>query len=474
MIFALAYLGNAAANFIFGLVVSAALGPAEFGRYATAALAATVLATLAFDWLRLSTNRFWLSKPDPTRVSAGLEAGFFLVSGLLLGLAALAYWLSPDFGLGKKLIALTFVLAIFNARFDFRGARLRVREEPAGFARLSAARQVLLFTFVLAIAAHTQDAVATIAALALSQAIASLTARSHDRANMLRAHLKDLWGFAVYSAPIVAATALFMAIGLVNREIALARFGAVETGKLSLAADLGFRLFVAFNFLPETVLFQIAMRREATEGLEAASRQISLNHVYALAIIAPIALGYMAMAPTFEALLVPRAYRGDFVVLARDLAPGFLAYCAIYAICNPLFQLARQTWPIALAALAAFLGNLALASFPPCSGSVEGLALAHSASLILGFACAALMAMWRTQGKPRWRDLTAVSISSAAMALAIRPLNAIPSAPLAATLALIIGGAVFGAALIAFDVAGFRAQALARLRERRVAGLTAP
>ena len=156
MIFALAYLGNAAANFIFGLVVSAALGPAEFGRYATAALAATVLAALAFDWLRLSTNRFWLSQPDPARVSAGLEAGYFLVSGLLFGVAALAYWLSPDFGLGKQLIALTFVLAIFNARFDLRGARLRVREEPAAFVRLSAARQVLLFTFVLAIAAYTQ------------------------------------------------------------------------------------------------------------------------------------------------------------------------------------------------------------------------------------------------------------------------------------------------------------------------------
>ena len=332
---------------------------------------------------------------------------------------------------------MSFVLAIANARFDFRGVRLRVREDPAGFVRLSSARQVLLFTFVLGIAAYTHDAVAAIAALALSQAVASLMARNRDRANMLHAHLKDLWGFAVYSAPIVAATALFMAIGLVNREVALARFGAVETGKLSLAADLSFRLFVAFNFLPETVLFQIAMQREATEGPEAATRQIHLNQVYALAIIAPIALGYMAMAPTFEALLVPRAFRGAFVVSSRDLAPGFLAYCAIYAICNPLFQLARKTWPITLAALAAFVANLALVAFPPFSQSVEGLALAHSASLILGFVCAAVMAMGRTTIKPRWRDLAAISISSVAMALAIRPLNAIPSAPLAAALALI-------------------------------------
>ena len=80
MIFALAYLGNAAANFVFGLVVSAALGPAEFGRYATAALAASVLAALAFDWLRLSTNRFWLSQARPgARFGERSRPAFFLV-----------------------------------------------------------------------------------------------------------------------------------------------------------------------------------------------------------------------------------------------------------------------------------------------------------------------------------------------------------------------------------------------------------
>ena len=76
MLFSLAYLGNAAANFLFGIVVGSVLGPAEYGRYATAALAATVVAALAFDWLRLSTNRFWLALPDPNRASASLEAGF--------------------------------------------------------------------------------------------------------------------------------------------------------------------------------------------------------------------------------------------------------------------------------------------------------------------------------------------------------------------------------------------------------------
>ena len=160
-------------------------------------------------------------------------------------------------------------------------------------------------------------------------------------------------------------------------------------------------------------------------------------------------------------------------ILARDLAPGFLAYCGVYAICNPLFQLARRTWPIALAALAAFTADLALTALPRFSSDIEGLAEAHSASLILGFAAAAFLAMRQTRGKPRWRDLSAIAISTALMATAIRPLNAIPNAPLAAMLALLAGAAVFGAALVAFDVAGARQALLARLRSGEATELTA-
>ncbi|MGO9741222.1 MAG: polysaccharide biosynthesis C-terminal domain-containing protein [Roseiarcus sp.] len=473
MVFAIAYLGNAVANFLFGLAVGATLGPAVFGRYATAALAATVIGVVAFDWLRLATNRFWLKLASPERASASLEAGFLLVSVALAAAGALAYVTGVDFGLGATLVALIFALAIANARFDFRGARLRARESPGGFVRLSLARQGLIFTFVLLVAHATHDAAATLAALAGSQALASLAARSRDRARIELAVLADLKIFADYASPIVVATALFMAIGLVNREIALARFGAAATGQLALATDLSYRLFAAFNFLPETVLFQIAMRREAIEGAAAAREQIRLNQVYAFALIAPVAIGYMAMAPTFEALIVPRAFRGEFAVLARDLAPGFLAYCCVYAICNPMLQLARRTWPIALAALVAFASDIVIAFLPTFSHGVEGLALAHSASLVLGFTAAALFALARARVRPHWRDLSVIAISTAAMGLAIRPLNALPSAPLAAALAVLGGGALFALALAAFDVAGLRSRIVAGFRNGPLAALTA-
>jgi O-antigen/teichoic acid export membrane protein len=475
MVFAIAFLGNAAANFLFGLLLSGTLGPAEYGRYATAALGASVVAILAFDWLRLSTYRFTLALDSSQRAASSLELGFLIMSLACLALGGLAAFFQVDFGLGGRLALMTFVLAIANARFDYRGARLRSQDEPVAFARLSMARQGLLFTFVIAVAWYSRSAIAAIGALALSQALASLSARvgNGEMAPLEAARLSDIKAFVRYSAPIVTATALFMAIGLVNREIAMARFGAAETGKLALATDLSFRLFMVFNFLPETVLFQLAMRREAREGMVAASRQIRLNQVIALSLIAPVAIGYMMMAPTFEALIVPKAYHGDYAVLSRDLAPGFLAYCAVYAICNPVFQLARRTWPAALAALGAFGLDIALAFTPTFSHDIEGLALAHSASLIFAFAVAAIVAMRQRGARPRWRDLTAIAAATALMALAIRPLNAIPSAPVAAMLSILGGGALFAALLFMFDVAGVRGKTLARLRDGAPVSLTA-
>ncbi len=44
MVFAIVFLRIAVANLVLGIMLSALLGPAEFGRYAIAALAAATLA----------------------------------------------------------------------------------------------------------------------------------------------------------------------------------------------------------------------------------------------------------------------------------------------------------------------------------------------------------------------------------------------------------------------------------------------
>ena len=463
MVFALAYLGNAAANFLFGLALSAALGPAEFGLYATVAMASSVVAILVFDWLRASTLRFSLKHAEGGRAAATLEFGFLAASGLCVALGGLAALVGGSFGLGGALGPLVFGLAIANARFDFRAARLRVHDATGAFVRLSVARQLLLFTAVLAVAWVARSATATVAALVAAQILASF-AGAPPRARLDQARASDMKSYIGYSAPMVAATALFVAIGFVNREIALIHFGAAATGKLSLATDLGSRLFGAFNFIPEAVLFPIAMRREARESVAAAHQQIGLNQTLSLAVIAPLAAGYWAMAPTFEALIVPYAYRGAFASLSRDLTPGLFALCAVAALCNPVFQLLHRTWPAAIAALAGFALDVTLVAVTPLGDDIGGLAIAHSASLVFAFAAAATLALSAPEAAPRWRDFLAVAFAAVAMGAAIEPLNSLRPAPLAAALALIGGGALYAALILAFDVGGLRGLAMARWR----------
>ena len=52
---------------------------------------------------------------------------------------------------------------------------------------------------------------------------------------------------------------------------------------------------------------------------------------------------------------------------------------------NPVFQLAKRTWPVTIAALIALATDLALLHFGGASRSTDGLSRAYSISLAVGF-----------------------------------------------------------------------------------------
>jgi O-antigen/teichoic acid export membrane protein len=288
------------------------------------------------------------------------------------------------------------------------------------------------------------------------------------------AEREDLRRFLVYAKPIVVSTVLYQAMALINRHLALDWYGAEATGKLSLATDLGFRVFLAISVLPETLLFQHALRREAEEGRAAAQAQIGVNMALVFAVLAPLAVGYAVMQPTFEALLVPHAFRGDFARLSLWLTPGFFAFCALYAAFNPVFQLEKTTWPLTLAALAAIACDIALLALTPLNASVDGLAQAHAISLCVGLLAAAIPALRRKAMRPRWRDLAIVAAATTAMGFAIAPLNGIAPAPVVAALAVVLGGGPVLALFFALDVGGLKTWARARWAAKNACAAPAP
>jgi O-antigen/teichoic acid export membrane protein len=467
MLYAVVFFLNAAANFALGIAISALLGPAEFGRYATVALGATIVAMAFFDWLRLSSIRFSAAGERREATAASLEASYIaMIVAAVVAVGALRA-LGIDFGMGASLLWLTPLMAIAYARSDFTAAQMRARSQGRAYAALAGIRQSLTFTVVIGIAASTRSAgpvVAALAATALLSVVVLGPAMRTPGAGLTLADRRAIGQFIAYAKPIVASGVIYLLIAFIDRQLAFERFGAAAAGKLSLATDLGMRLFFAINFVPETLLFQYAVQREAEEGRPVAERQVAVNVVLSFAVLAPLAIGYMVMAPTFEALLVPAAFRGDYARLSILLAPGLFALCAIYSMCNPVFQLARKTWPLAVAAVIALLANLILTRVPFFSADVDGLARAYTISLASGLAVAATLAVRVRPIYPSMRDLLAIAAATAAMGFAIRPLNAIQPPILAAALALVAGGSIIAAAILGLDVGGCRTFVAARLR----------
>ncbi len=139
--------------------------------------------------------------------------------------------------------------------------------------------------------------------------------------------------------------------------------------------------------------------------------------------LAPLTAIYMAMVPTIEAAMAPAAFRGEYAKLSFSLAPGFLAFCALYSMCNPVLQLTKKTWPLTLAAVAALVANLVLVELPFFSADIDGLAQAFAIGLGVGFVAAAATAFHQSPIRPAARDMIFVAATAGVMGLVLRPLN---------------------------------------------------
>jgi hypothetical protein len=125
MIFVAVFFLNAAANFALGIVLSALLGPTEFGRFAMVTLGATTLAMALFDWLRLSCVRFSASLEGRQATAASLEASYLAMIAATAIVVAALLALGLDRGLGASLVALAALMGVVYARSDYTGAQLR-------------------------------------------------------------------------------------------------------------------------------------------------------------------------------------------------------------------------------------------------------------------------------------------------------------------------------------------------------------
>ena len=457
------FLLNAGLNFAVGLVIASLLGPTSYGHYAVWASTGALLATGLFDWLRLSTARFYgdAQQQAAPALRPTLDATYMVFIALLVGGGVVAVAL-PALGLTAALVGAVVFTAVANGAFDFRTALARARFRDRDYAVLVIGKGVLGLACAAAAALMTHEPVVVLAAQAGGTLLATLPVRGSlaDR-NRVKPAPQLVRRFAIYGLPVVAANVVFQSILLMNRSAAAATFGFAAAGHLSLATDVELRILLSVGAAVDVLLFQLAVRSESVGGQQAAAAQVRANIVHVTAVLLLLTIGFAATLPAFVALVVPTHFQDGFAPLALVILPGMTLFGLGQFAINPVFQMAHRTAPvIAGALLSAAVDALGLALMPASAGPL-GIAAIHSISLGLGVVLLTGLALKNPLVRPSLRDVLGLLAASVVTAAALWPLRALPSPMLLLAAAALVGPSTYGAMLLLVDVGDVRRLALA-------------
>lgn len=467
-----AFVMNAGLSFVLGLLIAKLLGPADFGRFALATAGAIVANTVLFEWLRLSATRFYSGRvrADEPWIRHGLDRAYLALGLLLLAAALLCAGLGIEAGPDSRVAVLagTATAALGIGVFDYHAALARARFDGKLYLGLVAVKNVLSFAMMAGAAWYLPQPAWVLAAAGVSQllAVAILMRPLRDpQSPVVRVRMRETWRlFMIYGLPLIAANAIYQIMPFVNRGTLAAQAGFAEAGYFALAADVTSRSLSTLGTALDLLLFQLAVRAEEHHGRAEAERQVGRNAATVVTLLLPCAVGFWAVLPALQALVVPEAYRGPFSLYAALLIPGLFCLAIMNYAVNPIFQIRRRTLPVIAAALAGLAGNgIGLLVLPPLFGPA-GIAMAQTLGLAVAFAWLAFRAL--TGPEPLnlpWRDMGRAVAASLAMGLALSPFRDLPPAS-ALGLCVPLGAALYAALVWTFDIAGLRSLIEARFR----------
>jgi O-antigen/teichoic acid export membrane protein len=465
------FLINSVLNFALGLLIARFLGPAGFGEYAIAAAVSVVLNVLFLDWIRLSATRFYSNetRQNEPKIRGTLDALFALSS---LGVAlscALALALGHNFGLMTTLAALSPAMAICNGLFDYSTALVRSRFKERLYSILVILKN--LFSFILMVTgAWWFESPVIVAAGFVVSIFASVLLCRKSLIDPNVTMWKPDWAlskqFLRYGFPIILSSLIYFVIPLFNRTSIATILGFSASGQFSLSYDIAARVVQTVGSALDIVLFQIALRTEGEKGIEQARQQLSSNMGIVLAMISAVSVGYWLVLPSFEAILVPEAFRGNFAQITTILLPGLACYILTQAAIAPIFQLQRKTWPLVVAAGIALIVNIGLIWQLGPNAQVVDYARAQSFTFAVAMFVALGLALREMKVLPPLRDVAGTCVAVATMIAAVWPLRGMPPNLTLLMLSVGIGGLAFTSIAFLMNLGGCR-EWIMRIRHKK-------
>ena len=282
-------------------------------------------------------------------------------------------------------------------------------------------------------------------------------------AGFARADRRLLRHYGAYAAPVVAAVVVYQLIPLINRDLATRFYGFAETGRFALAFDLGMRAVAALGSALDVLLFQIAVRAQNLHGAEKAREQVARNMATVFAILLPACVGVWIVLPSIEALIVPGAYRGAFGQFLTLMLPGLFFLGLGQFSVNAVFQIARKTMPVVLAAVTVCVADPIFFVLLPRSADASSLAIAQSLAMTLGFL---VLIAFAQAIRPQWppvRDLAWTVVAAAGMAALAGPWRDAHPGLLQMLAQMALAGGFYCLVVALTDLAGLRAAFLEKV-----------
>lgn len=472
MLIVFAFLLNSLMNFAIGLLVAKFLGPEEYGRYALAFLAASMLQWFLFEWIRASAVRFYTETNRTTHpeIRATLDAWFLTVMVIVGAAAIVIDVLDIDLGLSNQLIAAAMAVTIANAVYDFSSSLLRARFRDRAYTILVVVKNALSFAFVVGGAWYFGSARMALLGVLLSvTGVVALNARIliDQDAKLSKAQ----WGltrqFLAYAWPICLGSLIYQSIPMLDRALAAKWHGLAEAGQFALAFDIAIRVLNAIGSSLDAFLFQIAVRADHEKGPEGARLQLADNMAIITAVLVPACIGCLLVLPSFEEIFVPASFHGHFARYFTVLTPALtIAALTSFAV-NPIFQIAQRTSPLMIGGLVAAAANVIAVHVLPATDDAGHLAMAQLVGMVAGFFAVVIYGVFHGALWPSLRTLSGILLATAAMAVAVWPLHAMTPGPVALAVQAFVGMCVYGGLVAVLDLAGLRSLAMARLKARR-------
>jgi hypothetical protein len=207
----------------------------------------------------------------------------------------------------------------------------------------------------------------------------------------------------------------------------------------------------------DQLLFQIAVREHETRGRSSGQAQVASNMTLMAALFLPALIGTWLVLPSFEVLIIPPDFRGDFATALTLLLPGLVCYGLMTFAIAPAFQIAQRTWPVIAAAASGCVADALLIIILPQTWDVEMLALAQTGALICGFLTLLALSPLAKPIWPKTKDLIGLIIATGAMSGAVWPLRDMSPGITALLTQAAVGGFTYAVVLLALNIGNCRA-----------------